>query len=342
VPDEVRHTAGEEEPPVVVAQQRDGMVRGAQERSCVQWRGLLEVIMAAGREGVPLDVGSVEARGGPTVLRILVGGQLRRLREASGITREEAADAIRGSEAKMSRIESGRVGFKQRDVADLLTLYGVTEGPDRDALLSLADRANEPGWWHRYNDAMPDWFSAYVGLEQAATIIRNYEAQYVPGLLQTEGYARAVIELGQAVGVDEVRQRVELRIQRQRLLYTPQPPDYWALIDEAVLRRNMGGRKVMRDQLDHILEAARRPHITVQVVPFERSDAAAVGGPFTLLRFAEPDLPDIVYLEQLNSALYLNRRVDVEGYLKIINRLAAGALTPSRSTELITSVRDTL
>jgi transcriptional regulator with XRE-family HTH domain len=298
--------------------------------------------MADGQEDDPLEGASAEARGGPTVLRILVGSQLRRLREASGVTREEAAYAIRGSEAKMSRLESGRVGFKPRDVADLLTLYGLTEGSARDVVLSLAQQANEPGWWHRYSDTMPDWFSTYVGLEQAATIIRGYEAQYVPGLLQTEAYAKAVVALGEAVRADEVTKRVELRMHRQQLLYTPKPPDYWAVIDEAVLRRNLGGRQVMRDQLDHVLQASNRPNITVQVVPFERSDVAAVGGPFTLLRFAEPDLPDIVYLEQLNSALYLNRDVDVMNYLQIINRLAAGALTPQRSAELIASVRDTL
>jgi len=298
--------------------------------------------MADGQEDDPLEGAFAEARGGPTVLRILVGAQLRRLREASGITREAAAYHIRGSEAKMSRIESGRVGFKPRDVADLLNLYGLAGGSARDVVLNLAEHANEPGWWHRYNDTMPDWFSTYVGLEQAATIIRSYEAQYVPGLLQTEAYANAVVNLGEAVRADEVSKRVELRMQRQQLLDLPKPPDYWAVIDEAVLRRNLGGRQAMRNQLDHILEAIERPHVTVQVVPFERSDIAAVGGPFTLLRFAEPDLPDIVYLEQLNSALYLNKEVDVMSYRQIINRLAAGALTPQRSTELIASVRDTL
>jgi hypothetical protein len=298
--------------------------------------------VADGQEGNPQKAAAAEARGGPTVLRILVGAQLRRLREASGITREAAAYAIRASEAKMSRIEAGRVGFRRRDVADLLTMYGVTDPSAQDAVLRLAAQANEPGWWHPFNDTIPDWFSTFVGLEQAATIIRCYEAQYVPGLLQTEAYANAVIDLGQAVRADQMSQRVKLRMQRQQVLTMPHPPDYWAVIDEAVLRRNLGGRQVMRDQLDHILEASKRPNITVQVVPFDRSDAAAVGGPFTLLRFTEPDLPDIVYLEQLNSALYLNRSVDVEIYLKIVDRLAAGALTPHQSTELITSVRDTL
>ena len=297
--------------------------------------------MTDGQGDDQFEATSTEARGGPTVLRILVGAQLRKHREASGITRQAAADAIRGSEAKMSRLEAGRVRFKLRDVADLLTVYGVADGSVRDEMLNLAAQANEQSWWHTYNDTIPEWFSTYVGLEQAATIIRTYEVQYVPGLLQTEAYAHAVIELGQAVGA-QILQRVELRIHRQQVLYSERPPDFWAVIDEAVLRRNMGGRQVMRDQLDHILEASKRPNITVQVVPFDRSDAAAVGGPFTLLRFAEPDLADVVYLEQLNSALYLNRDIDVEVYLKIIDRLAAGALTPRRSTELITSVRDAL
>ena len=298
--------------------------------------------MAEGQEGEPLDAVTADGRGGPTVLRIVVGAQLRRLREASGVSREAAAYAIRGSEAKMSRLEAGKVGFKRRDVEDLLTLYGVTEESSRGTVLRLAEQANEPGWWQPFNETMPDWLSDYVGLEQAATIIRCYEAQYVPGLLQTEAYARAVIGLGQVLRADEVIQRVDLRLQRQQVLTLAHPPDYWALIDEAVLRRSLGGRQVMRDQLDHILEVTKRPNITVQVVPFERSDAAAVGGPFTLLRFAEPDLADVVFLEQLNSALYLNRTIEVEGYLKIIDRLAAGALTPRRSAEMITSLRDML
>lgn len=298
--------------------------------------------MADGREGGSLQAVQAEARGGPTVLRLLVGAQLRRLREASGITREAAGYAIRASEAKISRLEGGRVAFKRRDVADLLAMYGVTDESTRDAVVRLAVQANEPGWWHRYNDTVPGWFSTFVGLEQAAAIIRCYEAQYVPGLLQTEAYANAVIDLGRLVRVDQVSQRVELRMHRKELLSIPNPPDYWAVIDEAALRRIMGSREIMRDQLDHMVEASKRPNITVQVVPFDRSDAAVLGGSFTLLRFTEPDLPDIVYIEQINSALYLNRSEDVDLYLKIVDRLAAGALTPARSSEMIASVRDSL
>jgi transcriptional regulator with XRE-family HTH domain len=296
--------------------------------------------MTAGEHGA-LGPASDYPRG-PTVLRLLVGNELRRLRELSGLSRDDAAEAIRGSAAKMSRLEAGRVGFKRRDVADLLTCYGVIDGPARAELLNLAERANEPGWWHRYNEIMPPWLATYVGLEQAATIIRCYEAQFIPGLLQTETYAHAVVDLSQAADADEVKQRVALRMQRQQLLDVPRPPDYWAVVDEAALRRSLGGRQVMRDQLDYLLEVSERPNITLQVVPFDRSDAAASGGPFTLLRFAEPDMPDIVYLEQLTSALYLDKRVEVEIYLKIIDRLAAGALTPRRSATLIASVRDSL
>lgn len=296
--------------------------------------------MNAGHPGDPLT--SASAGRGPTVLRIVVGSELRRMREASGLSRTAAADAIRASEAKMSRLEAGKTGFRRRDVADLLTAYGITEESTRQAILTLAEQANNPGWWHPYNDAMPDWFVTYVGLEQAAEIIRCYEAQFIPGLLQTEAYARAVIQIGQAATLDEVEQRVALRMKRQQLLDAPHPPDYWAVVDEAVLRRKLGSAQIMRDQLDHLIVAGRRPNVTVQVVPFERSDAAASGGPFTLLRFSEPDLSDVVYLEQLTSALYLDKRADAEVYLKIVDRLAAGALTPRQSAELIAAVRDSL
>ncbi len=280
---------------------------------------------------------------GPTVLRILVGSQIRRLREAAGISREAAAEVIRGSEAKMSRIETGRTGFKQRDIVDLLSLYGVTDDAEREAVLGLARQANEPGWWQPYSDSMPGWLELYVGLEQAAAVIRSYEPQFVPGLLQTEGYAKSVIGLGPADRSEFVAQRVALRMRRQELIDDPEAPDFWVVLDEAVLHRNMGDNAVLREQLDHLLEIARRPKVTVQVLPFDRSgEVATGGGPFSLLRFAEPDLPDVVYLEQLSSALYLDRREDVETYLEVIDRLGATALTPQRSREMITAVRDGL
>lgn len=294
------------------------------------------MIIESGRSGHTIGP---RGGGGPTVLRILVGTQLRRLRELSGLTREAAADVIRGSEAKMSRLELGRTGFKHRDVVDLLTAYGVVDDAEREAVLSLARRANEPGWWQSYNEVMPGWLEMYVGLEQAASIIRSHEVQFVPGLLQTEAYARAVIGLGQVVRPDDVKERVALRMRRQQLLDDPRGPDYWVVLDEAVLRRTMVDAAVMREQLDHLLNAIKRPRLTVQVAPFDRSGQVATGGPFTLLRFAEPDLPDIVYFEQLTSAFYLDKREDVQIYLEVIDQLSATALTPDASTDLVASIR---
>jgi transcriptional regulator with XRE-family HTH domain len=267
----------------------------------------------------------------PTVLRIVIGTQLRRLREANGITRETAGDAIRASHAKISRLELGRVGFKERDVADLLELYGVVAGAEREAFLDLVRRANMPGWWHRYSDVLPGWFEMYVRLEQAASVIRSYQVQFVPGLFQTEEYARAVIGsdvIGESV--DEIERRVHLRMTRQKLLAEPHAPTFWAILDEAALRRPYGSPRVMREQLEHLVELGDLPNVTLQVLPFEQG-SHAVAGPFTVLRFAEPDLPDIVYLEQLTSAVYLDKRPDVEDYVMIMERITVQAETPAQS-----------
>jgi transcriptional regulator with XRE-family HTH domain len=234
--------------------------------------------------------------GGPTVLRIMLGQQLRALRERAGIPREAAGDRIRGSHAKISRLENGRTGFKERDVADLLTLYGVEDTEERAALLALAQRANAPGWWHRYGDLLPPWFETYVGLEQAATQIRTYEPQFVPGLLQTEAMIRHVIALGPgSMPDDEVERRVELRLRRQRVLDREDPPTLWAVVDEAALRRLTGGPAVMRAQIEHLVEVSERRHVVLQMVPFGLGGHAGAGGPFSILRFArESAVPDVV------------------------------------------------
>jgi transcriptional regulator with XRE-family HTH domain len=272
----------------------------------------------------------------PTVLRIVLGTQLRRLREASGITREAAGEAIRASHAKISRLELGRVGFKERDIADLLTLYGVTDETERDAFLTLVRRANTPGWWQRDSDLLPSWFETYLRLEQAAAMIRTYQLQFVPGLLQTEECARAVILLGhQYESSEEIDRRVNLRMNRQKLLTEPNAPRFWAVIDEAALRRPIGPRQVMRAQLEHLIQMSELPNITVQLLPFHFGGHAAAGGPFTLLRFAEPDLPDIVYLEQLNSAIYLDKRPDVEHYLAVMERVCVQAETPANTVAIL-------
>ncbi|MFI0421696.1 helix-turn-helix domain-containing protein [Spongiactinospora sp. 9N601] len=276
---------------------------------------------------------------GPTALRILLGSQLRRLREAKGISREEAGHLIRGSESKISRMELGRVGFKERDVSDLLTFYGVEDEGARRPVMDLVLRANEPGWWHRYNDLLPSWFQAYVGLEEAASRIRTYEVQFVPGLLQTKEYARAVITAGAAtIGPHEIARRVDLRMERQRVLETDGGPFFWAVIDEAALRRPIGGADVMRAQLEHLLELMRQPNITIQVMPFSFGGHSAEGGAFSVLRFADSELPDVVYVEQLASALYLDKREDVDRYSEVMERLCAVSTTPEETVEILVKV----
>jgi transcriptional regulator with XRE-family HTH domain len=274
--------------------------------------------------------------GGPTVLRILLGTQLRRLREANGVTREVAGEAIRASSAKISRLELGRVGCKERDVMDLLTLYGVTGEQERAEYRDLATRANARGWWQQHSEVLPSWFEMYLRLEQAAKVIRCFEVQFVPGLLQTEEYARAVIGLGpRPERTDELDQRVRLRMSRQKMLGEPGAPQLWVVLDEAALSRPYGSPAVMRGQLEHLLEWSRRPNVTLQLLPFRAGSHAAAGGPFSILRFAEPDLPDVVYLEQLNSAVYLDKRSDVEDYSGVWDRLGVQALTPRDTREAL-------
>ncbi|SEK97465.1 helix-turn-helix domain-containing protein [Nonomuraea pusilla] len=276
--------------------------------------------------------------GSPTVLRILLGTQLRRLRTEQGISREDAGYAIRASHAKISRLELGQVSFKQRDVADLLTLYGVTDPADRGPLLALAEQANAPGWWHKYHDLLPGWFEVYIGLEGAASGIRTYENQFVPGLLQTPAYARAVIELAhdKAPGV-ELDRRVALRTARQRRL--EEGLSLWAVIDEAVLRRALGGPDVMREQVGHLLDVTGEHNVTIQVMPFDRGGHAAAGGSFSVLRFPEPDLPDVVYMEQLTSALYLDKPAESEHYARVMDRLSVQAEEPKASRRFLERLR---
>ena len=263
----------------------------------------------------------------PTVLRMMLGAQLRRLREAAGITAQQAGEEIRASQWKISRMETGRVRFKVRDVADLLTLYGVTDEQMRSRLLSLARQASRADWWDKYSDIAPDWFEAYLGLESVAACIRTFDAQFVPGLLQTEEYARAVVRLGyHGAPADEIERRVSMRLERQKVLARPQPTRIWVVMDEAVLRRRIGGAEVMRAQLRHLARVAQMPNVTLQVVPFASGGHVGVGGSFSVLRFEPLDLPDVVYIEQLNGAVYLDQRLDVEHYLGVLDQLSGEAL----------------
>jgi transcriptional regulator with XRE-family HTH domain len=278
----------------------------------------------------------VGAPSGPMALRIALGAQLRRLREASGVTTEEAAETIRATHSKISRLERGRTGARQRDVADLLSLYGVTDETAREEMLTLARHTTIPGWWQQYSDVLPRWLELYVGLEEAASVIRTYEVQFVHGLMQTEDYARAVILIANAdASAEEIDRRVSARMRRQTLLTQAEAPELWAMLDEAALRRLPGGRSVMRAQLEHLLQITDLPNLTLQIVPFRAGPHAAAGGPFTILRFPEPDLPDLVYLEQLNSALYLDQPADVTGYMAVMNQLAVQAETGAASRDML-------
>jgi DNA-binding XRE family transcriptional regulator len=281
--------------------------------------------------------------GGPTVQRMLVGAKLRRLRTDMGLTREEAAEAIRASEWKIHRLENGQVGFKQRDIVDLLRRYRVTDPAEIDELLAMAREANNPGWWQRYTDVLPQWFRAYVDLESAATLIRTYEGQFVPGLLQTDDYMRAVVRGAHLDdSAEEVGRRVRLRMARQTLLTREHPPRLWAVVDEAALRRPVGGREVMRGQVERLLDATKLPNVTLQVLGFDSGAHPGMVGSFSVLRFPDQELPDVVYLEHLTSASYLNKPDEVDQYLHVMESICVRAAPPERTAELLDKILDQL
>ena len=281
--------------------------------------------------------------GGPTVQRMLVGARLRRLRTEMGLTREEAAEAIRASEWKIHRLENGQVGFKDRDILDLLALYQVTDPEEVAEFVTLAREANTPGWWRHYGDLLPSWFRTYVDLEAAAALIRTYEGQFVPGLLQTDDYMRAVVRGAHLEdNSEEVGRRVRLRMARQTLLTREQPPRLWAVVDEAALRRPVGGKEVMRGQLERLLEASKLPNVTLQVLPFAAGAHAAMVGSFSILRFGDQELPDVVYLEHLTSASYLNKSEEVDRYLHVMESICVRAAPPERTVELLGRILDEL
>jgi transcriptional regulator with XRE-family HTH domain len=282
-------------------------------------------------------------RGGPTVQRMLVGAKLRRLRTDLGLTREQAADHIRASAWKIHRLENGQVSFKERDLLDLLDLYEVTDPQEIADTLALAREANHPGWWQHYGDVLPAWFRAYVDLESAASLIRTYEGQYIPGLLQTDDYIRAVVHAAHLTDTsDEVGRRVRLRMARQTLLTRDQPPRLWAVIDEAALRRPVGGPEVMRGQLARLIEATKLATVTLQLLPFAAGAHPAMAGAFSILRFGDQELPDVVYLEHLTGASYLDKRDEVERYLDIMELLCLQAEPPARTVELLQGILEEL
>ncbi|MFD6249069.1 helix-turn-helix domain-containing protein [Streptomyces roseolus] len=283
-----------------------------------------------------MTAGEMNGAGGSVVRRILLGSQLRRLRESRGITREAAGYSIRASESKISRMELGRVSFKARDIEDLLTLYGVTEETERGALLGLAREANLAGWWHSFGDVLPGWFQTYIGLEAAASLIRVYEVQFVHGLLQTEEYAHAVVSRGMPdASRAEIDRRIALRLERQKVLVSERAPHFHVVLDEAALRRPYGDRAVMRGQLKHLIEVSENPGVTLQVMPFSFGGHAGESGAFTMLSFPESDLSDVVYLEQLTGALYLDKREEVAQYGTVMEKLAKDSPDPAESRDLL-------
>ncbi|WUH98816.1 helix-turn-helix domain-containing protein [Spirillospora sp. NBC_00431] len=277
---------------------------------------------------------------GPTALRMQIGARLRRLREEKGIGRAEAGAAIRGSASKMCRLELGRHGFKVRDVLDLLDLYGLDDKDERESFVDLVLEAKKAGWWQSYADVVPSWFEQYVGLEQSAATIRAYEVQYVPGLLQTVDYARAVIGLEHySAAQEEFDRRLKVRMTRQDILRRPvAPARFWAVIDEAALRRPIGGPATMRAQIEHLIAVSESmPNVKVQLLPFSSGGHLALGGPITIIRFAEHDLDDVVYLEQLTGARYPEGR-EADRYKEIMDSLAIRAAPPARTVTLLKEI----
>jgi transcriptional regulator with XRE-family HTH domain len=272
------------------------------------------------------------------VLRILLGSQLRRLRESRGISAQAAAKAIRGSESKISRIELGRNSIREIDVLDLLTFYGVG-AVEREQLLTLAEQANRPGWWHRFNDILPDWFQSYVGMEEAATSIRVYEPQLIPGLLQIPTYTAAVLALCD-IPLGEAERHVILRKERQRR-FSEGRLKLWAIVEETALRRPVGSKEILHDQLRFLLSLSDRPNFTLQIIPQGIGGHAVTSG-FTILRFAEPDLPDVAYLEHLTSALYFDKKADVDRYLLAMERLSLVAAKPAETADILTRIAEEL
>ncbi|ASR35400.1 transcriptional regulator [Prauserella marina] len=269
---------------------------------------------------------------GPTVRRRRLAGELRRLRDAAELTIDEVGEKLECSASKISRIETGHVGVTPRDARDLLELYGV-RGDEQEALVQLAREARKRGWWHAYNEVFTGTF---VGLEADASSLFAFQALLVPGLLQTKEYAHAVIKaMRPSAPNSDIARRVAARMERQQLLADIQPPEYWAIIDEAVLHRAVGGSAVMAEQMAKMAEMAQRPHVTIQVVPFGAGAHPGMEGPFLILGFPEQADPDVVYVDSTSSGLYLEDKEDVRRYSLMFDHLRAAALKPDDSIDAI-------
>ncbi|WFE25725.1 helix-turn-helix transcriptional regulator [Solwaraspora sp. WMMD791] len=271
-------------------------------------------------------------RRSPTVRRRRLGAELRRRRDAAGVTIDAVAERLECSASKVSRIETGHTTATPRDVRDMLEIYGVT-GAEAEELVQIAREARQKGWWHPYSTVLT---GAYVGFEAAARSVRAYEQQVVPGLLQTADYARAMICAARPdITAEEVDHRVHVRLKRQSLLTQEDQIDVWAVLDEAVLSRPVGGDAVMRAQLHRLVEAADLPNVTLQILPFEVGAHAGMDGTFTILDFPEPSDADVVYAENATGGLFLEKTEELRKYIFIFDHIRAAALTPEESVAMI-------
>ena len=284
------------------------------------------------------------ATSSPTVKRRRLAAELHACREQAGLTIEDVALELEWSAAKVSRIENARVRVLPRDVKYLLRTYGVAEGdPAWDILTTLARESRQKGWWHAYGDTIGESFSTYVGLEADASTVRIYESEYVPGLLQTEEYAREVIRAGSpTVTADDVEKYVALRMARQRRLAESHRPELWAVVNEGALRRLTGGGGVMRAQLRCLLEQSHQPHVTLQLMPFGTGAHAGMGGAFTILSFPEPADPEVVYVNYNTGSLFLEKPDEVTRFALIFNHLRAAALSVSETRNVISQLGEEL
>jgi transcriptional regulator with XRE-family HTH domain len=293
-----------------------------------------------------MEFGGMARRGNPdqnpTLRARRLAAELQRRREATGMSREEVARQLEWSTSTLFRIETGRNRPQPGNVRMLLELYGVT-GPERDGLIQLTREARQPGWWHSFRDVLPNPYEVYIGLEAGAASIRNFEPIVVPGLLQTADYARETFRNGPIeLDPEEVERLLEVRLARQQILTRDDRPRLWAVIDEAVIHRTVGGSEVMRRQLQHLADAAQEGKTTVQVVPYRAGAHAGTTGPFVILDYTEATDPAVVYVETLAGDIYLEERSDVDRYTLAFDRLVAAALHPDDSVQLIEQMASSL
>jgi transcriptional regulator with XRE-family HTH domain len=280
---------------------------------------------------------------GPTVRRRRLGSELRKLRDASGLKLEEVAAELGVAPSTLSRIETGKAPTKSAYLSQMLEMYGVTDPSQRQVLVDMAREGHRKGWWAAYDDVLPSGFDIFVGLEAETTGIRSYENSVVHGLLQTQDYARAVLrELQPRQTAEQVDRQVDLRMARQRRLEEDPALDLWVIHDEAVIRRTVGGAAVMRGQLARLLEVAARPGMTLQVLPFESGAHAGLGGPFSILEFADRSDSRVAHVESVGGFIYMEKEREVRACSDAFDRLRAAALAPGASADLIVKAMETL